>query len=118
MKKQNEKFLEEAKQIREKLTDEQEIQEWDDRIKSYQDTLEELDKDSWSISPETISGYQSRTSSLRISAYNFINDMVKDEKSSDAFYDLISGFAKKTISAARLLQEIDSKVQMMRLEGN
>ena len=118
MKKQNEKFIEEAKQIREKLTDEQEIQEWDDRIKSYQDTLEELDKDSWSISPETISGYQSRTSSLRISAYNFINDMGKDEKSSDAFYDLISGFAKKTISVARLLQEIDSKVQMMRLEGN
>ena len=55
---------------------------------------------------------------MKISGYNFINDMVKDDKSADAFYELITGFAGKTVPASKLLDEIDSKVQMMRLEGN
>lgn len=113
-----ERYIDEATQMKGKARDEQETQMWDEMIKTYQEELVRMEDDSWSISPDTISGYQNRASNLRVSAYNFINDMVKDEKGSDAFYELVYGFADKTISAARLLQEIDSKVQMMRLEGN
>ncbi len=44
--------------------------------------------------------------------------MMKDEKSAEAFWSMLDGFARGEVSAAELLDSIDSKVQMMRLEGN
>ena len=113
-----EKWLEEAKQLKEKAKEEDEIQQWTERVEEYEKELKDSEENDWSISPDEIASYQQRSARMKISGYNFINDMVKDDKSADAFYEMITGYAAKTVSASKLLDEIDSKVQMMRLEGN
>jgi hypothetical protein len=113
-----EKWLEEAKQLKEKAKEEDEIQQWTERIEEYEKELKDSEENDWSISPSEIASYQQRSARMKVSGYNFINDMVKDDKSADAFYDMITGYASKTVPASKLLEEIDSKVQMMRLEGN
>jgi hypothetical protein len=55
---------------------------------------------------------------MQVSAYSFVSDMVKDNKSAEAYWAMMEGFAKGGVSAAEILEGIDSKVQMMRLEGN
>ena len=47
-----------------------------------------------------------------------MSDMLADNKSAEAFWSKMDGFVNGDVPAAELLDSIDSKVQMMRLEGN
>jgi ABC-type glycerol-3-phosphate transport system substrate-binding protein len=112
------KELEDIKTLLNAAKTEQEIHDWTESLKSYEEMLENEEEYKWIISPENIADYEGRTPYLKIAAYSFVNDMVKDEKSGEAFWSMVEGFARGEVSAAELLESIDSKVQMMRLEGN
>ena len=113
-----EKYLEDAKVLLNAAKTEQEIHDWTETVESYEKMLKEEEQSKWLISPEKIADYQARTAYMQVSAYSFVSDMVKDNKSAEAYWAMMEGFAKGDVSAAEILEGIDSKVQMMRLEGN
>ena len=113
-----EKYLEEAKILLNAAKTEQDIHDWTETVESYEESLKNDEENKWTISPETIAAYQARTSYMRVSSYSFVNDMVKDSKSAEAYWEMMEGFIEGSVSAAEMLEGIDSKVQMMRLEGN
>ncbi len=113
-----EKNLEDAKTLLNAAKTEQEIHDWTETVRSYEESLQDAEEMKWTISPDKIAEYQARTPYLRVSAYSFVSDMVKDEKSAEAFMSMLNGFMSGDVSAAEMLESIDSKVQMMRLEGN
>ena len=112
------KELEDIKTLLNAAKTEQEIHDWTETLKSYEEMLENEEEYKWIVSPENIADYQARTPYMRVAAYSFVSDMMKDEKSAEAFWSMLDGFARGEVSAAELLDSIDSKVQMMRLEGN
>ena len=112
------KYLEEAKTLLNAAKTEQEIHDWTETVESYEQMLKDEEENKWAVSPDNIADYQARTSYLRVSAYSFISDMLADNKSAEAFWSKMDGFVNGDVPAAELLDSIDSKVQMMRLEGN
>lgn len=112
------KYLEEAKTLLNAAKSEQDIHDWTETVESYEKMLEDEEENKWAVSPENIADYQARTPYLRVSAYSFINDMMQDRKSAEAFWTMMDGFTDGSVPAAEMLEAIDSKVQMMRLEGN
>ena len=112
------KQLEDVKTLLNAAKTEQEIHDWTETLKSYEEMMENEEEYKWIVSPENIADYQARTPCMRVAAYSFVSDMVKDEKSAEAFWSMLDGFSRGDVSAAELLDNIDSKVQMMRLEGN
>ena len=113
-----EKYLEEAKILLNAAKTEQEIHDWTETVESYEEYLKNEEDNKWAISPERIADYQARTSYMRVSSYSFVNEMMKDSKGAEAYWEMMDGFVQGNVSAAELLEGIDSKVQMMRLEGN
>ena len=112
------KNLEDAKTLLNAAKTEQEIHDWTETVESYEQMLKDEEENKWAVSPDNIADYQARTSYLRVSAYSFISDMLADNKSAEAFWSKMDGFVNGDVPAAELLDSIDSKVQMMRLEGN
>ena len=113
-----EKYLEDAKTLLNAAKTEQDIHDWTETVESYEKMLKDDEENKWAISPENIADYQARTPYMRVSAYSFISDMMADNKSAEAFWTMMDGFTDGSVPAAEMLEAIDSKVQMMRLEGN
>ena len=90
--------------------------------------IDDEEKYSWVMSPEEIERYQKNQHLYKVQDYNFIHDMMKnnDDKKEDEeeseytneYYDLVYGEKNFGLSADELLNTIDKKIQMIRLEGN
>ena len=87
----------------------------EESLKYAEDNLEYQKTHSWLISEEQIEEYRVLTPLMKVEKYRFINDMVNDEESSNAFYELFYG---ENTTVDELLNALDRKIQMMRLEGN
>jgi hypothetical protein len=68
------------------------------------------------MSPEAIEDYQKRLPSLKVLDYLFLYDIVgnTDKEEQQEFAELFSG----NTDPGELLNRIDQKVQMIRMEGN
>ena len=110
-------WLEEAKKNLEKAEEDERAQ-WEEMVKSYEENLTDLDKNSWMISDEAISAYVERQAWLKVLSYDFASALVSNDNGGSDYYSMMWGYAQRQVSPEELLSGIDKKVQMMRLEGN
>ena len=96
-----------------------------EKLKELEESLEEMERYSWRISKEEIERYQANQNLFKVKEYSFYNDLFgsnnKDDNEEDryAVYDkLFYSEESMTMAPEELLGMLDSKVQMIRLEGN
>ena len=108
--------IEAAEEALEKAEDGEERADLEDRLKEYRNFLQYLEEDDWAVSPEMIEDYQKRLPSLQVLDYLFLYDIAgnTDEEEQMEFVQLLSG----NTDPGELLNRIDQKVQMIRMEGN
>ena len=109
----------------EKAEDEEKKTELGEKLKELEESLEEMERYSWRISKEEIERYQANQNLFKVKEYSFYNDLFgsnnKDDDDEDryAVYDkLFYSEESMTMAPEELLGMLDSKVQMIRLEGN
>ena len=79
--------------------------------------LEEYDEKNWMLSPRQIAAYRSYAQYLTPTKWDFYRAIYNSE-GGERFWDLQHGFVEGNTPAAELLNFIDQKVRLMRLEGN
>ncbi len=110
------KWIEEAQTSMEKA-DEDEKADYQAQIDSLNESLASIDDTYWMISPSDITAYRARAQYLSPITYDctVVSSSAQD---GDSVWSVISQYYEGTISVDEMLQTIDKKVQMMRLEGN
>lgn len=95
----------------------------EEKLKGLEEELEQNERYSWRISPELIERYLKNQNLFRVRSYSFYNalwgsqnNQNEDEPSAYASIFLSEDSMKK--EPEELLGMLDSKVQMIRLEGN
>ena len=111
-----EKWVEEARLNLEKAEDE-EKENWQNIVDEYTKELEDYDEKNWMLSPRQIAAYRSNAEYLTPTKWDFYRAIYNSE-GGERFWDLQHGFVEGNTSAAELLNFIDQKVRLMRLEGN
>ena len=99
-----------------KAEDGEERANLEDTLRECQEYLRNVEEYDWSMSPEAIEDYQKRLPSLKVLDYLFLYDIVgnTDKEEQQEFAELFSG----NTDPGELLNRIDQKVQMIRMEGN
>ena len=97
--------------------------EIEESIREIEEIMADEESYAWNISPVQIEQYQKNVPALRIMDYSFINDMSaseeeRDESGADPYYDMLYGEDSMKLSADEVLNRIDKRIQMIRLEGN
>lgn len=120
--------LEEYRKQLQEETDDDARKNLEEEIRSIEETMDDEEKYSWAMSPEGIERYQKNQHLYKVQDYSFIHDMMKNnndkqEEEDDSgytneYYDLVYGEKNFGLSADELLNTIDKKIQMIRLEGN
>ena len=120
--------LEEYKKQLQEETEDDNRKSLEEEIENLEKIIDDEEKYSWVMSPEEIERYQKNQHLYKVQDYNFIHDMMKnnDDKKEDEeeseytneYYDLVYGEKNFGLSADELLNTIDKKIQMIRLEGN
>lgn len=116
--KQQEGYLESAKEALAAAQDDMERETWGNVIHDYEESLADLEKTAWLISGDAIENYRAIVPFLKPLSYDFTTQLYSDAESAGSFYELLDGYTMGSVSAEELLTAIDRKVQMMRLEGN
>ena len=108
--------IEAAEEALEKAEDGEERANLEDTLKEFREYLQNVEEYDWSMSPEAIEDYQKRLPSLKVLDYLFLYDIVgnTDAEEQQEFAELFSG----NTDPGELLNRIDQKVQMIRMEGN
>lgn len=109
-------WIEEAQKSMEEA-DEDEKASYQEQIDSLKESLAEVDDTYWMISPSDIESYRARAQYLSPITYD-CTVVSSGSKDGDTVWSVISQYYEGTISVDEMLQAIDKKVQMMRLEGN
>ncbi len=97
-------------------TCEEAISNYDEQLADLQTTLEDMEKIYWLISAETIERYRARAQYIKPMTYDCTT--VTSDDDTDTIWSLIMQYRDGAMGVDELLQSIDKKVQMMRLEGN
>ena len=99
-----------------KTEDAEEQANWQETITMMEADLKNAEETYWQISPATIEAFQARAPYLAPMSYDFNNLISSDEDNS--FYESLQRFYEGQLTARDLLQILDQKYQMMRLEGD
>ena len=119
--------LEEYRKQLQEETDEESRKNLEEEIKDHEKMIDDEDKYDWIMSPEGIERYRENQHLYKVQDYSFIHDMMKNSNNkeeeddsgySNEYYDLVYGEKNFGLSADELLNTIDNKIQMIRLEGN
>ena len=96
----------------------------EERLKELEEELEQQERWSWRIGPKTIERYQQRTNQCKVRSYSFYNALWgsqnnnTDEDEPSPYETIFASEESMKMAPEELLGMLDSKVQMMRLEGN
>ena len=110
------KWLDNAKENLEKAEDEEDRENWQASVDSYQEYLDDWENRDWMVSPGGISRYRNNAQYMKVATWDYLTALYAAE-SGTQIDEMTSGFAAGTVGAAELLDFIDRKVQMMRMEG-
>jgi ABC-type glycerol-3-phosphate transport system substrate-binding protein len=110
-------WIEEAKEGMENTDDEDEKASYQESIDYYEQTLSEIDDTYWMFAPDAIASYRERAQYLTPITYD-CTVVTSSSSDDDTVWSVISQYRSGVISLDEMLQSIDKKVQMMRLEGN
>ena len=119
--------LEEFKKQLQEESDEDNKPALEEIIKEYEGYIKDEENYSWEISPQEIERYQQNQGLYKVQDYSFIYDMMKNTKEKDneeeenyynEYEKLVYGEENFGLGADELLNTIDQKIQMIRLEGN
>ena len=111
-------FLEEIENIRkeiEKATDPDAKANWEEILANDEAYLTHME-DQWMLSPQSIAAYRARAQYLHPSTWEFFSSL--SESGDASFYETMSRFYSGEATAQDLLDILDQKYQMMRLEGD
>lgn len=103
-----------AKAELEKTEDAEEQANWQETITMMETDLKNAEDSYWQISPAAIAAFQARAPFLAPMSYDF-NNLISEDNS---FYESLSRYYEGQTTARELLQILDQKYQMMRLEGD
>ena len=98
--------------------------ELEERLKDLEENQKEMERYSWRISPELIERYQKNINHYKVRGYSFYNALFGqennngDEDKPSAYETIFSSEESIKMAPEELLGMLDSKVQMIRLEGN
>ena len=109
-------WVEETKKAMEEA-DEDEKASYQEQLDSLNESLASIDDTYWMISPSDIESYRARAQYLAPITYD-CTVVSSGSKDDDTVWSVISQYYEGTIGVDEMLQAIDKKVQMMRLEGN
>ena len=109
-------WVEETKKAMEEA-DEDEKASYQEQLDSLNESLASIDDTYWMISPSNIESYRARAQYLAPITYD-CTVVSSGSKDDDTVWSVISQYYEGTIGVDEMLQAIDKKVQMMRLEGN
>ena len=117
-------MLEDYKKQLQDETDAETRSNLEEEIANMEKLIEEEEKYSWDMSPQDIERYQKNQKLYKVQDYSFIHDMMRNtndkenEDEPNEYYNLVYGENNFGLSADDLLNTIDKKIQMIRLEGN
>ena len=80
-------------------------------IDQLEKTLEDMEANSWMISPESLEWYRSHAQNLHVMRYDYTDE-------ADGLYDQAEQLIQGRLSPADFLSAMDQKIRMMALEGN
>lgn len=86
----------------------------EEEIANLERAVEDLRKNSWTVSQEDIDWYRAHAGQLTVDRYNFLNAADEDGELSDMAEQLLEG----RVSVEDFLNEADRKVRMRAMEGN
>ena len=109
-------WVEETKKAMENA-DEDDKASLQEQLDSLSESLANIDDTYWMMSPSGIASYRERAQYLSPITYDctVVSSSSKDD---DTVWSVISQYFDGAVSVDEMLQSIDKKVQMMRLEGN
>ena len=108
--------LEVTEEALEKAEDGEQRAALEQELNDCKEFLRYLEEDDWAVSPKAIEDYQKRLPSLKVLDYLFLYDVAGnlDEEEQATIENRFSGGT----DSGELLDWIDQKVQMIRMEGN
>lgn len=98
--------------------------ELEEKLKELEENQENMERYSWRISPVVIERYQKNKDLMKVRGYSFYNALFGqennngDEDRPSAYETIFSSEESSKMAPEELLGMLDSKVQMIRLEGN
>ena len=107
--------IEQTKAQLENATDENR-ESLEEMLSMLEKELEDQETGGWEISPDSIASYQARAEQLVPMSYDFFRLVIDSNDAS--FTEILSRFYQGESTPRDLLEAIDQKYQMMRLEGN
>ena len=98
--------------------------ELEETLKNLEEELKDAERYSWRISPEVIERYQKNKDLFKVRSYSFYNALFgkennnEDDNEPSAYEKIFYSEESLKKSPEELMGMLDSKVQMIRLEGN
>ncbi len=115
-KKVTEKWLNYARAGLEKA-DEESRETWEKAVEEYEQELANAERDSWMISPGNIASYRERSRCMKPMIWDSFK-AISSSEGWDQISEMRYNYGMGRTSAGELLNYMDKKVRMMRLEGN
>ena len=111
-------YEESLKTIRENIqnTEGEERAQWEEILRQEEEQMEEADQMGWHISQRAIDNYMTIYSLLKVPGRNFMEDIMGsvDGQDVDAFYEQLN----REKDVEKMLDMIDNKLKMVRMEGH
>ena len=83
----------------------------EEMIAQLESSLEDMEKNYWRFSPESLEWYRSHAQNLHVTRYDYTDE-------ADGLYDQAEQLLQGRLSPADFLSAMDQKIRMMALEGN
>ena len=96
----------------------------EENLKNLEENQKDIERYSWRISPELIERYQKNINLYKVRGYSFYNALFGQENNNgnedepSAYEKIFASEESLKMAPEELLGMLDSKVQMIRLEGN
>ena len=89
---------------------------FEEQLKRLEEEREDMDRWAWRIRQSAVDSYQTVNSMIRVPSHNFMEDIYgsMEREEEEEFYAQLN----REKDVEKLLNTIDSKLQMVRLEGN
>ena len=111
-------YEESVKTIRENIqnSEGEEKAQWEEILREQEEQMENMEEWGWQISPKGIDNYKVISPLMKAPAHSFMEDIMGsvDGQDVDTFYEQLN----KEKDVEKMLDMIDSKLQMVRMEGH
>ena len=110
-------LIEKDRKELEKAKDDEEKDRIEEEILILEDSLKRSELEEWRVSREDVERYQKRQGQYMIRGYHFINDLFTADTDEENYEEFVRIFEDKR-APEEILETIDGKIRMIRMERN